>query len=225
MIGCGDENSFDVGEIRTSARQRTPGQNRASPLGFLWYSFTMFKKTCSEPNCTGKHKAHGLCKTHYQKFRKDGTLYDISQRPRPMCSVDGCESTVLARKLCNAHYHRQVKERRFSHVRECVVTGCRSGVQARYLCSPHYASARRYQLSPLQLDSILLESCNLCGSPPPGNHVDHDHSCCDGSRDTCGRCIRGVLCSLCNTGLGCFKEQGDLLLRAREYLSVGMIQL
>ena len=33
-----------------------------------------------------------------------------------------------------------------------------------------------------------------------GPQIDHDHRCCPGS-ESCGKCIRGILCSSCNTGL------------------------
>lgn len=37
-------------------------------------------------------------------------------------------------------------------------------------------------------------------------------------RNACGRCIRGLLCSRCNVGLGNFRDRPDLLLKAVEYL-------
>jgi len=31
--------------------------------------------------------------------------------------------------------------------------------------------------------------------------VDHDHGCCPGDR-SCGKCVRGLLCTACNTDVG-----------------------
>jgi hypothetical protein len=48
-------------------------------------------------------------------------------------------------------------------------------------------------------------------------HIDHNHNCCTGSY-SCGKCIRGILCSQCNTGLGLFKDSLDRLEKAIKYL-------
>jgi hypothetical protein len=48
--------------------------------------------------------------------------------------------------------------------------------------------------------------CALCPYTPTDRRlqVDHDHTCCptQGTRKTCGECVRGLLCENCNTDLG-----------------------
>ena len=48
-------------------------------------------------------------------------------------------------------------------------------------------------------------------------YIDHNHACCPGRR-TCGKCLRGLLCSRCNAGLGSFRDKPDLLMAAVKYL-------
>ncbi|WP_081654940.1 endonuclease VII domain-containing protein [Amycolatopsis orientalis] len=48
--------------------------------------------------------------------------------------------------------------------------------------------------------------------------VDHDHSCCPGPV-SCGKCVRGLLCTPCNKGvLGHLRDSPDALRRAAEYI-------
>ena len=73
----------------------------------------------------------------------------------------------------------------------------------------------------------LLEAqggcCAICRVATPTDirtdrfHVDHDHACCPGKR-SCGNCNRGLLCHACNTALGNFRDDPDLLDRAAAYL-------
>lgn len=59
-------------------------------------------------------------------------------------------------------------------------------------------------------------------------YVDHDHDCCPG-RESCGRCVRGLLCSGCNGTLGelelwgvercLFRDQPEWLAAAHAYLA------
>jgi hypothetical protein len=83
---------------------------------------------------------------------------------------------------------------------------------------------RRFGLTLERFESMLEEqnySCAVCACKTPGGqgswHVDHDHSCCDKVK-TCGKCVRGILCVRCNSGLGLFKDSTILLDRAMEYL-------
>ncbi|WP_392676480.1 endonuclease domain-containing protein [Streptomyces sp. LN785] len=71
--------------------------------------------------------------------------------------------------------------------------------------------ARRYNLTTPDVRAILkLQGyvCALCGIGPDGRedrsywHIDHDHDCCtpsDAAWAICGGCVRGLLCSGCNT--------------------------
>jgi Recombination endonuclease VII len=77
----------------------------------------------------------------------------------------------------------------------------------------------KYQLS-LEDYQRLMDACGgvcqLCGKAETRKHpsgqvhelsVDHDHSCCPGDK-SCGRCIRGLLCSACNFALGRVETMG-----------------
>lgn len=62
--------------------------------------------------------------------------------------------------------------------------------------------------------------CAICGGQStdgPSLHVDHDHSCCPGSR-TCGKCIRGLLCNGCNIAIGYMRDDPARLRAAADYL-------
>lgn len=66
----------------------------------------------------------------------------------------------------------------------------------------------------LQYEKILSSQnglCALCGGPPGQRRlaVDHDHQT--------GK-VRALLCSNCNTGLGCFSEDVTLLQQAINYI-------
>lgn len=65
--------------------------------------------------------------------------------------------------------------------------------------------------------------CVVCGSADPGGRwgtffpVDHDHDCCPGHK-SCGKCVRGLICSPCNVGLGAFRDDPERLIAAAAYL-------
>lgn len=65
-------------------------------------------------------------------------------------------------------------------------------------------------------------ACAICRSTVPGGqgrfHLDHNHACCD-LRSTCGKCVRGLLCSACNAGIGLFQDDPNLLYAALMYIS------
>jgi hypothetical protein len=99
----------------------------------------------------------------------------------------------------------------------------------------HYAENRemyayrairmKYGLSVDQYNHLLEAQgggCAVCGTDKPGGrgillNVDHDHSCCPGQK-SCGACVRGLLCALCNVGLGSFQDDADRLTAAAAYV-------
>lgn len=70
----------------------------------------------------------------------------------------------------------------------------------------------KYGITYEDYERMLAEQggcCAICGSPDSGGrgrfHIDHDHSCCP-TQKTCGKCVRGLLCHLCNTRLHLIEE-------------------
>lgn len=91
----------------------------------------------------------------------------------------------------------------------------------------HRTVSRRYSIKKLygiteEDFNNLYESqggkCAICGKPLDmisanknnAAHIDHDHET--------GK-VRGILCRFCNIGLGLFKDNLELLDRAKEYLA------
>ncbi|AXH67867.1 endonuclease VII [Mycobacterium phage Bromden] len=67
--------------------------------------------------------------------------------------------------------------------------------------------------------------CKLCSdrldlSSQRKYNIDHDHKCCPRAI-TCGKCIRSILCSNCNTSLGRFNDDPALLRKAARYVELG----
>lgn len=55
--------------------------------------------------------------------------------------------------------------------------------------------------------------CKICNKPEIDRKrlaVDHDHACCSGA-SSCGKCIRGLLCSKCNKALGMVSDDISVL--------------
>lgn len=78
----------------------------------------------------------------------------------------------------------------------------------------------RYSLSEDELAALYLKYDGLCWicKSNRATCIDHDHSCCSGGVRVCGKCVRGVLCTSCNTGLGMFRDDTQNLSEAIEYL-------
>ena len=82
---------------------------------------------------------------------------------------------------------------------------------------------RKYSLTLDEYDSMMLSQENRCAicsvvfSVENRPCVDHDHNCCEYGA-SCGKCVRGLLCSRCNTGIGKFNDDVALIQKAALYL-------
>lgn len=83
----------------------------------------------------------------------------------------------------------------------------------------------RYGLTQEQYDMMLEAQghrCAVCGVPfgtgADRANIDHDHDCCPGNR-SCGKCVRGVICSVCNTMAGAVENNLAHLDAMFEYLT------
>lgn len=79
-----------------------------------------------------------------------------------------------------------------------------------------YHLQSKYQVSPEWYEAKMAEQgghCALCPQTIVKGRkflfVDHNHGCCAG-KNTCGKCIRGILCYRCNTFLGQLELPGWL---------------
>lgn len=200
----------------------------------------MTQRICEVESCGGAHQARGLCMSHYVEAKKAGALPPLKPRPLPPHNLDDADLAALVADCdacgprvpivvlrggdvvkCKAR-HRLDRERIQARRKERAETepgfrGRRNAYHARY------ARLKKYGLSKGGLEELLAgadSACEICQQPLNLNtmRIDHDHSCCDGSTYTCGKCVRGVLCNRCNTAIGMAGDDPLRLLRAARYL-------
>lgn len=80
---------------------------------------------------------------------------------------------------------------------------------------------RRHHTTKEHIDALKDRYNGLCCicRYRPAIVIDHDHSCCPGTY-SCGLCIRGVLCSQCNTSLGLLGEDAITISNMLNYIGV-----
>lgn len=108
-----------------------------------------------------------------------------------------------------------------------------------YICQPcldpirHVVDRLRRHHLPHQRARQLIEDpgCEVCGTDllvkvrQSGQGklsallvVDHDHTCCPVDSHSCGQCIRGLICTHCNTAAGLLKDEPKHARSLADYL-------
>ena len=171
----------------------------------------MTKRQCSFEGCGRDHYSRGLCKGHRMQQYRGKDLAPLRRRNATDVRNE------LGQKRCSrctawlpeAVFHKNPK------TNDRLATSCSS-------CARDVLMLHKYGLSSGRYEELLTDqsgTCAICRQVPKGYlHVDHDHSCCPGEK-TCGQCVRGLLCTNCNKGLGCFQDSPLNLTNAANYLT------
>lgn len=135
----------------------------------------------------------------------------------PICMTRPLEEGYKTCKHCR-ELHKETLKRRVIRSRElgvcisCHKNKVKEGCVMCQVCidkSVRSARLRKYNMTEGELDTLFRNPrCAICGSYT-NLHIDHDHNT--------GR-VRGLLCSSCNRGLGCFVDNIEYLLQAVAYL-------
>lgn len=165
--------------------------------------------------------ANGLCSPHYQRVKLTGDL-----RPNDPIGYRPSKATGVRPYKCSCGAHDgseswHGKRHGFSY-HGCRCERCTQANRQRDKDRWEFRYASKYGLSVTQIRELLSDpSCAICGTTDPGNrpwHIDHDHECCQSQR-SCGKCVRGVLCFMCNFAIGSARDDVGILAAAIDYLT------
>lgn len=169
------------------------------------------KGECSVDGCGSPIQAVRMCSRHHQRNFKYGN--PLGGNP----ALPAMEVTEMGRRCRKCR--RDLPPSAFYEVANATKHVCKE-------CEDLTKLARKYGLPPDQYWKMFHDQggvCAVCGEPPGGDgrfkrlSVDHDHACCPGA-ESCGKCVRGLLCRPCNFGLGGFRDRVELLHAAEAYL-------
>lgn len=107
---------------------------------------------------------------------------------------------------CRASYNRQ----HYIENRQKYLDSAKRNRGPRY--TMHGLSDEEYA----ELVSSLGNVCAIC-TEREATVIDHDHMCCPG-KFGCSFCVRGIICSRCNSALGLFGDSIEALKNAVAYL-------
>lgn len=171
---------------------------------------------CRIDNCERRIAGQSLCSTHYQRLRNGKDLNAPIQHNRK--NGETLHRDANGNKLCIRCNEFLPEDMFQSHA------GTSDKKQP--YCDPCVSNKRiftNYGITKSQVTLMLKQQdgCAICHVKEPSGdknwHVDHDHSCCPGTK-TCGKCVRGILCGYCNRAIGQFMDSPERLAAAADYI-------
>lgn len=185
--------------------------------------------TCSVEGCTAPSVGRGLCTMHYQRLRKDGVVGEATSRrlftgAERRCTRCGETKKVTEFYLRPTHSKTNPLPQPMSRCKTCMSSLSQdwqkrhpermAAVNAAYARrARHQKRLNQYGLTHEQfvaLEQAQQGACLICQERPDQLVIDHDHATGE---------VRGLLCQLCNAGLGAFRDTPSYLRRAIIYLA------
>jgi hypothetical protein len=178
---------------------------------------------CGEPRGDSSHPQY--CRDCKRTLARDSYARRKAERGngkawQPACSRCGGERTGRHPSYCQDCWRGPILEERFaapcSRCGRPRSSGDRTNANYCYRCWYDWYLRRKFGITLAEFEAQLERQgglCAICRNTKDGGgtnwHPDHDH--------VTGK-FRGVLCALCNRGLGQFHDSGALLRRAADYL-------
>lgn len=180
---------------------------------------------CVAPECdrTVQIKSVQMCSAHYQQQR-DGRPFTVPRSSSLIRDEHGRKRCRTCREWLpeeNFGVATRSKDGRAPYCLPCI--------RAKQRESQEYKRDRarliRYGMSRAEFDAMFEAQggrCAICRTDSPGSKhhwcVDHDHRCCPTRGQSCGKCIRGILCTACNKAIGLLGDDVNTLRSAITYL-------
>ncbi len=145
-----------------------------------------------------------------------------------------CSHCLIEKPLTDFHTDNKTRDKKHSRCKPCNATIARENEVSRRLADPVRFERQKanntlkcnYGITLEQYEEMFLAQDGVCAICKEEQQqgirlcVDHDHSCCPGSK-SCGRCVRQLLCTRCNTTLGKVNEDVNLLQNMIDYIKNG----
>ena len=179
-----------------------------------WRATDPYAPRCASTVCDRAAITLGFCEGHYTRHRKGLSTDTPLNRRRN--GGGGSKRDEFGRRHC-MDCNEWLSESSFAKGSSIdgLAPRCRE-------CRSDYRFAK-YGVTRRWYDETLENQggkCAICGGDSGVRtfSIDHDHNCCPGTAESCGKCVRGLLCGRCNTAIGLLKENPETIRAALRYI-------